>query len=143
MSKGFTLVESLIVLFITSLFILLPGIMLADCQRNLAQRQFFASLEQRIILFQQIAVADDTGTYISPNRVQQVVSFTIVGGTDADRQTIEIPKHMHLNSQDRIFFQKGTGKNVGELKKLDFKIGQHNLTYKFQMGYNRFEKEWK
>lgn len=143
MRNGFTLIESLIVLFVISLFTFLPGLLLENYRQHLEERQFFAELEQRIILTQQLAVTNQVSTKIKSAGNKQEVHFStqlVSGETSQDWWILPVPEGIEVISESMISFQKETGKNEGKLGLLHFKVGERKVKYQFQMGYNRFEK---
>lgn len=143
--KGFTLIESLFVLFICSMFILLPTLSIQKWQRVLEVEQFLSSFEKRLLLTQQMAVVNNINTQIL--FLDQENRITFIGpkiAANLEEIQLIIPASLLADGPEKITFKKGSGNN-GNLAKYSFvwEEKQQVIEFQFQLGSGRYVKKIK
>lgn len=141
--KGFTLIESLIVLSICTIFILLPTLAIKKWKQVLEVDQFLSSFEKKILFTQQMAVVNTMDTQIVFFEQQQQIHF-LIPKNDAkfEAEILEIPTALKAVGPDKLIFKKGSGNN-GKLAKYSFSWTEKNqlIEFQFQLGSGRFVKK--
>lgn len=139
--KGFTLIESLIVLFTCTIFILLPTLSINKWKRVLEVNQFLSSFEKKILFTQQMAVVNTIDTQIIFLEQDQMINFKNGQIVEA---TLEIPLALTSVGTDKLTFKKGSG-NIGKLSKISFFWTEKNqlIEFQFQLGSGRYVKKIK
>ena len=134
---GFTLIETLLVLFVTTFLIGLPALLMGKSQENILIGQFFGSFERQLLHTQQLAVTGEKDTTIYFTEKNHLVFLV------ADKQEILIiPADLEASGPEKITFKQGTGNN-GKLGKYSFiwqKKGKQ-IDYQLQMGSGRYVKK--
>lgn len=145
-NAGFTLFETLLVLFLVCSFILLPTIALKQWQQQLEKKFFYYQLEKSILHLQQVAIADHRGTRIDLYKSAQLIVF-FTNHTELPWRELEVPSSLQLGSSYAVLFKAGTG-NIstnqpgnGSIPKIVFIDKGQAVTYQFQMGSGRFERK--
>ena len=134
--RGFTLVETLMTLFVTTSFTLLPILSIAQVQEKVEIEQFFARLEKRILASQQAAI---TGMLPSEIRINDTsVYFRTLVSTGIDWSLLTIPKELVYTGTSKLIFAMNSGNN-SSLSKMNFywKEKKKTISYQFQMGSGR------
>lgn len=139
-ARGFTLVESLITLFVVTSFTLLPTLSTIRLQDKIEIEQFFASLEKRILASQQAAI-----TGMLPSDMQITASsiyFRTLVSTGIDWSLLIIPKELVYTGTSKLVFSMNSGNN-SSLSKMSFywKEKKETISYQFQMGSGRYIKK--
>lgn len=139
-ARGFTLVESLITLFVVTSFTLLPTLSTIRLQDKIEIEQFFASLEKRILASQQAAI-----TGMLPSDMQITASsiyFRTLVSTGIDWSLLTIPKELVYTGTSKLVFSMNSGNN-SSLSKMSFywKEKKETISYQFQMGSGRYIKK--
>ncbi|MCV2499346.1 type II secretion system GspH family protein [Melissococcus plutonius] len=143
--KGFTLLESLIVLFITSTLLAFPTLMIKEWQKNLAVHQFFNTFEKRLIFTQQMAILHDYPTYIYFDETKQLLKFESNNKpVDNHSYHLKLPTVLFGSGPAIIKFNSKTGNN-GRLSKYVFRWldKKQEISYQFQLGSGRIVKNRK
>lgn len=149
---GFTLVESIAVLFVMGSFCLLPVLMVAAWQEELTVRRFLNRFEKMVFVCQQIAVVEGRNTSIK-NVAQPERMFLFYTGSVANNRPQPYPEDRFEalvipgvltggNSIKEIKFLAESG-HPSRLATVRFGWPKRGITYtyQFQLGGGRFEKE--
>lgn len=142
---GFTLIESLIVLFVCTLFMLLPTLAIKHTQQALEVEQFISSFEKKILFTQQMAVVEMVDTQIRFFKQTQQVKFLVAKNSyTTEEDSVTIPSALNAEGPDKIIFKKVSGNN-GKLAKFSFYWTEKNqvIEFQFQMGSGRYVKKIK
>ncbi len=145
-NRGYTLIESLIVLVVICSFVLLPTILFSSWQQKLERQFFYYQMEKSTIYIQQIAICDQKNTRIDLHPDKKRISFTIPGETWT-WQSLKIPESIVLHSDHSIMFKKNTGNintdqpESGAIPRIRFTDSTGEVIYQFQLGSGRFEKK--
>jgi competence protein ComGD len=139
-ARGFTLVESLITLFVVTSFTLLPTLSTIRLQDKIEIEQFFASLEKRILASQQAAI-----TGMLPSEMQitdSSIYFRTLVSTGIDWSLLIIPKELVYTGTSKLVFSMNSGNN-SSLSKMSFywKEKKETISYQFQLGSGRYIKK--
>lgn len=138
--KGFTLVETLVVLSLIWIFLLIPVIPFQSIQEELETKQFFKELEATMTLFQNHAILNGETTRFETRPAAREIAFRVVTDRDhALNQKLKIPEHIELVSASRIYrFVSGSG-NQGNLNPIRFKTDSQVIVIQFSLGSGRFD----
>lgn len=138
--KGFTLVETLVVLSLIWIFLLIPVIPFQSIQEELETKQFMKELESTITLFQNHAILNEETTRFETRPAAREIAFRVVTDRDhAINQKLKIPEHIELVSASRIYrFVSGSG-NQGNLNPIRFKTDSQVIVIQFSLGSGRFD----
>lgn len=141
--SAFTLIESLLVLFVCCLFLLIPTLTMSGWQRQIATEQFLNRFEKQVEAIQQTAIVRGKRTSIDyyANNRQFVFSFTEGIQTYYDAK-LTVPETLISKGAIKVFFEANTGNN-SELKQITFTWNERKLkiTYQFQLGSGKFVKK--
>ena len=141
-NRGFTLIESLMVMFILSFFILVPVLSVKSVTTTMEVTHFFEQLEKNLLVCQQTAIISNRTTDISQNDAQQrSLNFRLAPGEWLP--PLSVPESLTIaNLSGKITFAGGTG-NADATRKILFTWPQkkQQITYKFLFGKGRFEQE--
>ncbi|MGX7273002.1 MULTISPECIES: competence type IV pilus minor pilin ComGD [Enterococcus] len=143
--KGFTLIESLIVVFICTIFMLLPTLAIKKWKQVLEVDQFLSSFEKKLLFTQQMSVVNTIDTQIVFFEQSQQIHFLIPKSEHTlETEILEIPVTLIANGPDKITFKKGSGNN-GKLSKFSFSWTQRKqlIEFQFQLGSGRYLKKIK
>ncbi|WP_271494386.1 competence type IV pilus minor pilin ComGD [Enterococcus sp. 5H] len=143
--KGFTLIESLLVLFICSIFLLLPTLSIKQWQRTLEVEQFLSSFEKRILLTQQMAIVNSVNTQILfSDQGNRITFISPKISANLEEYQLIIPSSLLADGPGKITFKKGSGNN-GNLAKYSFvwEEKQQVIEFQFQLGSGRYVKKIK
>lgn len=137
--RGFTLLESLIVLLIVSLFLLIPTMSVRSIEKHTEESLFFARFERYISATQQAAIRRQEQTRVLYfNSYFRFSNYSYKGGyTD-----LPIPETVECKSvPNNIVFSARSG-NYSELKLVHFVLPekQKEVKYQFQMGSGKYTK---
>ncbi|MTD42339.1 prepilin-type N-terminal cleavage/methylation domain-containing protein [Erwinia sp. CPCC 100877] len=136
--QGFTLVETLIVLLVCSIFLFLPVLAIKEVKRSLEVDQFIAAFEKKLLFTQQLAIVDNHDTQVVFDEPRQEVYFLT---SSSIKEGLAIPPDINMSGPQKITFKKGTGNN-GKLSKYSFfwKNKQLRIDCQFQLGSGRYVK---
>lgn len=150
--SGFTLVETLLVLFVIVSFTFLPVLSLKNWQEELATQRFFVNFEKMVLVCQQISIVEKRETTITVDPATKRVTFlteATSGGSGGsfpeDRfQPLLFPETVTTQGSTTVkfgFTGGGTG-SPSRLLKVIFKVQKRSktVTYALQMGSGRFAK---
>lgn len=143
--KGFTLIESLIVLFVCSIFILLPTLAINKWREVLEVEQFLSSFEKKMLFTQQMAVLNTLDTRIVFLEHSQQIDFLVPKNEQIIKKIIvEIPASLKAEGPKEIVFKNGSGNN-GRLSKFSFYWTEKDqlIEFQFQLGSGRYVKKIK
>lgn len=134
---GFTLIETLLVLFVITLLIGLPSVLMERSQENILIGQFFGSFERHLLQTQQLAVTGSEDTMIHFAEADCLVFSSAYG-----KEALTIPTALEAVGPEKIVFKQRTGNN-GKLSKYSFiwKKQGRRIDYQFQMGSGRYVKK--
>lgn len=144
-NKGFTLLETLVVIFVVTTFVLLPTIVFQSWQQILQQRFCLYRLEKLVLHHQQLAITENKNTYIDLHNDKELIIFALPGETLAWKH-FDLPATIDLKSGGRITFKAGSGNitgdhSAGSIPKILLQVGEESVTYQFQLGSGRFVKK--
>lgn len=137
--SGFTLIETLLVLSVVSLFLVLPTIHFNYLTRKSETALFFESFQSSVTLVQNYAVLNDVWTVVTFRSSWKEIGFRVSGESDHPiEHIITIPDHIQLlNTSVEFRFSKKSG-NIGHYETIKFKTPEGNVEYVFQLGSGRF-----
>lgn len=140
--RGFTLIESLMVLFVCTIFILLPTLSINDWKDTLEVEQFLSSFEKKILFTQQMAVVTAIDTQILFFEQEQQFHFSIPSNGNKIEEMVGIPAPLKAVGPSKFTFKKDSGHN-GKLSKFSFLWAEKNqlIEFQFQLGSGRFDKK--
>lgn len=142
LNKGFTLIESLLVLSVVSLFVLLPVLVIDNYQKQIEVVGFCQRLEKGLYTAQQTAIIDQRQTRVAYTRAPDPgVHFqsTITG--ELRLSSIDVPKQLEVHSFPMILFNSSSGNNSSFPQiVLYWPEKDQTITYKFLFGSGRYEK---
>lgn len=141
--KGFTLLESLTVLFICTTFMLLPVLAINKWKQVLDVEQFLSSFEKKLLFTQQMAVVNTTDTQIIFYEDSQQIHFASSKKESAmSKESLQIPEVLDATGPSKITFKKDSGNN-GNLSKFSFVWTEKRkvIEFQFQMGSGRYVKK--
>lgn len=149
-NPGFTLIETLIVLFLVCSFVLLPTLALQRWQQQLEKRYFYYQLEKSILHLQQVAITDHQNTQIHLFQDDQQMLVFFTTQTEFPWKILNVPESIKLVSGYSISFSAGKG-NIsttqpgnGSIPKIIFNEQEqlpNQVIYQFQLGSGRFERK--
>jgi prepilin-type N-terminal cleavage/methylation domain len=141
-NRGFTLVESLMVMLVVAFFTLVPMLSVKSVTETMEVTRFFEQLEKNLLVCQQTAIISNRATDISQNDANhRSLNFRLASGEWLPALTV--PESLTIaNLSGKITFAGGTG-NVDATRKILFTWPQkkQQITYKFLFGKGRFEQE--
>lgn len=143
--KGFTLIESLLVLSICTAFMLLPTLAIKKWKQVLEVERFLSSFEKRILLTQQMAIVNMLDTQMVFYEQDQQIQFIIPENrSKLEDMVLEVPAVLRATGPRKIIFKKGSGNN-GNLSKFSFSWIEKNqlIEFQFQLGSGRYVKKIK
>lgn len=140
--SGFTILEMLVVLSISSLLILLPVLQVKGWQERLNVTYFFKEFERQIIGLQQTAIITGGASEITVMRGEQELIYLYQDSQG--KQVIDsllFPEQISVEKDTRIKFIGKTG-NISKLDRFVFTdhLSERQLTYQYQIGSGRFVK---
>ncbi|OJG71998.1 prepilin-type N-terminal cleavage/methylation domain-containing protein [Enterococcus quebecensis] len=140
--KGFTLVETLIVLFICTIFILLPTLAIKKWKQALEVEQFLSFFEKQLLFTQQMAIVNTVDTQIVFFEENQQFSFLIPKNDQMVEEMLEVPSSLKAVGPNKIIFKKSSGNN-GVLSKFSFSWIEKNqlIEFQFQLGSGRYVRK--
>lgn len=134
---GFTLIESLVVLFVVTLFIALPSIVIQDAKETLEVVHFLDHFEKNILMTQQAAITSNERTRM----MQRDTTTEYYFYTDTIEK-LDMPKDLRASRIKTLYFNSGSGNN-SSLQKLHFYWDKNNqkITYSFLFARGHYEKK--
>ncbi len=139
--SAFTLLESLLVLTVVSLFIMVPTMLIKKTTQTMATIYFFDQLEKSILTCQQVAIVSGRYTealLYSPSQPEIVFWLN-----PSERlETLTIPETLRVPRAWRgVKFSGGTG-NTNLYQNIDFIWDEkkQKITYRFLIGKGHYEK---
>lgn len=136
---GYTLIESLIVLLVISIFATLPVVVLPRLKEKLEVYQFLNQFEKYTLLTQQVAILSNQFTGISRAADNQ---NQIVFSLEYEKNIIlTLPKELRVSSFRSKNFYKNTG-NIDRLENIRFTWKTENkwIDYTFLLGKGHYDK---
>lgn len=136
---GFTIVESLLVLLVVSLFIGLPVVYLPRLKARLEVQQFLNQFEKYTLLTQQVSIISNEFTRIA--RVadrEDLLEFSLEYG---QKIYLTLPNELSVGTFKGKEFNKGTG-NMSQLGNIRFTWAKEKqwIDYTFLFGKGHYEK---
>uniref|UniRef100_UPI00403FA11C competence type IV pilus minor pilin ComGD n=1 Tax=Candidatus Enterococcus willemsii TaxID=1857215 RepID=UPI00403FA11C len=139
--QGFTILESLIVLVIVSMFLLLPMIASRETSKTMTTLYFLDRLEKNMLVCQQTAIVENRQTKVLQNADNpRELAFRLAPGIWLE--SLVVPETLTVSSVPIITFAGGTG-NAQSFQAFSFiwnEKGQ-KITYRFLFGKGHFEKK--
>ncbi len=138
--QGFTLVESLMVLLVVSLFFGLPMLQLNQWRERLSYQAFIEEFEERLIQTQQSAIVFRKQTRVSAEKNGRSISFAFFQADGSFVvESLKLSKGVSLQRDVRLNFLGGSG-NVEQAHTFRFQTPYHRkyLEYVYQIGSGRF-----
>lgn len=136
--KGFTLLESLVVLVVVSIFLLIPTFSIGSIQKYTDEALFFARFERYLSATQQAAIARQTQTRL----MYYTTYFRFIGyAYNSGQIDLKIPESIQCKSPKSIVFSAKSG-NYSDLRLIHFVLPekQMEIKYQFQMGSGKYTK---
>jgi competence protein ComGD len=143
-NSGFTLLESLIVMFCISVFFLVPLIMIKNWKEQLEVTMFLNKLERGIEKTHQSAIIESHGTSINQKRNSSEIIFNYWNHQKQMSDYLKVEYPFVLKTNETIDFKNTTG-NISKLQviKLRDELNKKEITYKFQIGSGKVIKSEK
>lgn len=137
-AKGFTLIESLIVLFIVSLIVMLSVHVTLTFEKELAVRHFFTKLDKHILLNHQ-------ASFVEPERVvmgRESGSRSLYFKVGEESFLLPVPEELHISNFPPMHFSIGTG-DRGEMRSfyIKWEAKKVEISYEFLFGKGHYEKQ--
>lgn len=137
--KGFTLIESLLVLLIVTIFISLPILQVMNWRERIEYQAFFEEFEQRLIQTQQSAIVCQKETRVLSDQKTLLLHFYFY--QEDGRRLIEemtVPSGIIIQRQTMLSFSGRTG-NVKQAHTFRFELNHERFVeYVYQIGSGRF-----
>lgn len=139
--RGYTLIESLLILTIVLVAAAFPILAIEEVQQQMIVHQFFASFEKRISAAQKAAIVNQQQTSFELTSDQRQLFFDVPAYFDHHWNYLQIPSELVVQRAERIVFAANTG-NESSLRAYRFYWPRKNqvITYQFQMGGGRYIK---
>ncbi|WP_094244018.1 competence type IV pilus minor pilin ComGD [Tetragenococcus halophilus] len=134
--QAFTLIESLLVLLVVTLFIALPSIVIKDTKETLDVIHFFDHFEKNILATQQAAITSNKKTkMIQKDNTQQYYFYTDT------IEKLDLPKDLRASRSKTLYFNSGSGNN-SSLQNIHFywDKNEQQITYRFLFVRGHYEK---
>ncbi|GGC87071.1 competence type IV pilus minor pilin ComGD [Enterococcus wangshanyuanii] len=137
--NGFTLIESLIVVFVCTFFMLLPVLSIERWQRMIEIEQFLSTFEKQLLFTQQMAIVKMTDTQIVFEKEEQQLYFVV---SEHEQARLSVPEGLNASGPNKIVFKAQSGNN-GKLAKFtyDWSEKQQSFEFQFQLGSGRYVKK--
>lgn len=135
--SAFTLLETLLVLLVVSLFVMLPAVTLKNAKESLEVRHFLDHFEKEILLTQQTAITSAYMTKMIQSDSRRQYYFY------ADETLrLDLPEDLTASKVEPVYF-KGSSGNNSSLQSLNFYWEKENkkITYRFKFARGHYEKE--
>ena len=126
--KGFTLFESLLVLFSTTTLILMLSLTIRSSFADVEEQMFFREFEYTYLESQKLSLTEQRSTEL------QIRNSGIVTPLD----TIKLPESVEVENEQVIQFDKAGGNS--SLAKIVFKTRKKTVTYQLYIGNGKFKK---
>lgn len=137
---GFTLLESVVVLFLVSILVGFPILSVQNAKESIRVQLFIEELSTGITLLQNHAIINGEPTSFEIKPDSNAVNFRVYGvASHSLDHTLSLPEEVNFfGGSKRIIFKAYSG-NVGEYGsfRLNTASGQYNFV--FQMGSGRFD----
>ncbi len=135
--RGFTLIESLLVLFVVTLFIALPSIVIQDTKETLEVVHFLDHFEKNVIATQQAAITSNKKTKM----IQKDTTREYYFYTDTIEK-LDLPEDLRASKIKTLYFNSGSGNN-SSLQNLHFywDKNKQKITYRFLFARGHYEKK--
>lgn len=141
-NKGFSLLESLLVLFILSLLLLIPPTVSSSYKNRIQEELFLYEVKKQISFMQNYAVVTGDLTSFRTFPEYDKINFRLT----YDRQhpysrDVYLPETVSLEPPGRLYtFQRKTGYNT-ELERITFNFEKEKVEIVFQMGGGKYYVE--
>lgn len=138
--EGITIIESLLVLSLVSVFISLPVIQFSRLSQKAETEVFIEAFNSSLTLAQNYAVLNDEWTAVDLKPAHGEITFRVVGKRNHPiEHTLKLPEHIQLlNSGTEFRFSRKSG-NMGSYGPVRFRTPEGVVEFAFQMGSGRFE----
>ncbi|MDN6639295.1 MAG: hypothetical protein L0L10_00795 [Tetragenococcus sp.] len=135
--RGFTLLETLLVLLVVTSFIALPSIVVQNTKETLEVVHFLDRFEKNMLATQQAAITSNQRTKM----IQRDTTTEYYFYTDTIEK-LDMPKDLRASRIKTLYFKPGSGNN-SSLKKLHFYWDKNNqkITYSFLFARGHYEKK--
>lgn len=133
--RGFTLLESLLVLLCVTVSLIVPLIYLKNWRDQTEVVLFFNQLERDIQRTHQSAIIEGRECSIDQENNQNQLRFKYFHHGKVKIECLKVEEPLKLRSSEPIKFNKGTG-NVKKLEtiKIEDHLNNQAVLYKFQLG---------
>lgn len=139
--QGFTLLESLIVLAMVSIFLLLPVVASKETSKTMTTLYFLDRLEKNILVCQQTAIVENRQTKVLQNADNpRELAFRLAPGVWLE--SLIVPETLTVSRVPIITFAGGTG-NAQSFQAFSFiwTEKKQKIMYRFLFGKGHFEKK--
>lgn len=137
--EGFTLLESVVVLFLVSILIGFPILSVRKAEESIKIQLFIEELTTGITLMQSHAIMNRQPTIIEVKPDTQMIDFRVYGGDSRSLDySIIPPEEVKLaNHSEKYIFGSDSG-NIGQYGSFSFTAPTGEYKLVFQMGSGRF-----
>lgn len=139
---GVTLVESLIVLSLSTSLLLLTVSQVTSWRRQVAYDYFVAEFERSLVYSQQAAILSQRGSRVFSQTHSNIIEFSYYDyQQEQQREVLELPIDLEVVRETVVTFRPGTG-NVNRINRFEF-YNQHKgerLIFQYYLGSGRFVK---
>ncbi|OJG27529.1 prepilin-type N-terminal cleavage/methylation domain-containing protein [Enterococcus caccae] len=135
----------MVVVFICTLFLLLPTLTIKKSQQVLEVKHFFSSFEKNILFTQQMAVVEMVDTQVLFFEQNQQIQFWLSKSeSSTGKHILKVPESLKATGPDKIIFKNSSGNN-GKLAKFSFLWTEKKqvIEFQFQLGSGRYVKKIK
>lgn len=142
-NRGYTLLESLLVLLVVSFLILLPVLKGQALQEKNEESLFFKSFERSLVRSQTAAILHYQICRVQAQVGQEVIDLSLVDGRGIKiREILQVPKSVTILTNTTVTFKAGSG-NIQKIVSFKFQRKWHNqlIHYQFYLGSGRFAKK--
>ena len=140
--SGFTLMESLLVLLVSSLFLFFPVVAIEYYQRSAEVFGFCARLEKGLYTLQQSAIIDNTQTR-AIYQAEPTPTVSFYGAATEPVTKIDVPPQLAMQAFPDILFSSQSGNN-SSLRRIIFywQEKKQTISYKFLFGSGYQVRFW-
>lgn len=136
-NAGFTIAESLITLFVISIFLFIPTLTLQPLIAKTKVELFLAQFEQNFLLLQQTAITQQIETTLRFDQEKRVLQYEIL--EQESYPDLPLPEALSCKMTQTIVIKADSG-NYSGMESVIFQWEKTKITYQFQLGSGRFVK---
>lgn len=143
--RGFTLIETLLVLLVTLIFISLPIFYFNSWQSYCEKALFYSQFEHFYQRAQQGAIIERRQSDINCDKREGRICFSYYQHGQKQSKILKLPKTITMLNEPKLHLVGGTGGNAGQLNNFCFREERTKVevTYSCQMGNAKIIKHVK